>query len=218
MDAPKGSKNIEKRKKSKTKTAQSLPITVAPDAKAVHWSQLEGLAQRVVDHAASDEIPLAAINILRDVVNLRKQSYCFFSGALKHSEDENTKQSNTNHIHIISACSSGPWPSSKAWYRRPPKSPSNTSTHPDAKAPGVGDDELEDEAAEETTGPLSKTSKRGEKKKASKKPNKQKKPLRLGGPVRFDDSAWEDEYDDEFNLYMMVYCFFVDFETRNYVQ
>lgn len=46
-------------------------------------------------------MPDSVLTILRDVVNLRKKSFNFFSRATKDTKDEKIKQSNANHAHII---------------------------------------------------------------------------------------------------------------------
>lgn len=69
------SRRQQKKKKARAAAdAVSIDTAVDPDAdKFVHWTQLEELAQRVADNGQPGDVPDAAINILRDVVGLRKK-------------------------------------------------------------------------------------------------------------------------------------------------
>jgi hypothetical protein len=97
--------SCRQKKKAKAAAAAGIPIPINLDPrneKFVHWSQLEILAQRVADNADPEDVPDSALNILRDVVGLRKKSYNFFTRASKDTDDEKVKQSNASHAHIIS--------------------------------------------------------------------------------------------------------------------
>jgi len=214
----------------------------------IHWSQLEVLAQRVVDNADPAEIPTAAVNILRDVVSLRKKSYGFFSKATKDSKDQNVRRSNSNHAHIINILehvlaklegflSSGRTDASNTPSKEPKDSThvavsdlTNMFTHLQVQeaegGAGDSDGQSDDEQkAGETNKRLQKTSKKKAKAKKNSKPVKttnrvsktptQSRPTRPWiDDVEFNLTPMENEYfDDEFDLYMMVYCFFVDFNA-----
>ncbi|KAH6847847.1 hypothetical protein B0I37DRAFT_152365 [Chaetomium sp. MPI-CAGE-AT-0009] len=240
-----------RRQKKKAKSAGS-GVGISLDTgtgKFVHWSQLEVLAQRVVDNATPDDVPDAALNILRDVVSLRKKSFSFFSSSAKNTDDEKLKQSNANHAHIINVLervlarlevlvkarrSSQPKPKSTDNSRVATSDLSNMfaflelQTDPDT-ADDAAVDQLEEEepAAEPKGGPQ-----KGGKKKGGKKLGKPKKhetkPERAmaktkGGTswvdkFRFGLPGEDEDEEDEFDLYMMVYCFFEDFNAiRNHV-
>lgn len=213
----------------------------------MHWSQLEVLAQRVADHAHPDDVPDVALNIVRDVVGLRKKSFSFFSRSTQDTKDEKVKQSNANHAHIISVLERVLAKLETLAKARPAKDHGSgprdslqvatsdltnmfaylelqTSSDAVADAPAEGSEE---EPAPSQAG---QQSQKGGKKKGSKKTQKLKKPekqvakakrganwvdnFRFGLPGEDED----DEEEDEFDLYMMVYCFFEDFNTiRNYV-
>ncbi|KAH6623055.1 hypothetical protein F5144DRAFT_351296 [Chaetomium tenue] len=233
-----------RRQKKKAKSAgSSIGITFDTGAgKFVHWSQLEVLAQRVVDNATPDDIPVAALNILRDVVSLRKKSFSFFSSSAKDTDDEKLKQSNANHAHIISVLERvlarlEALVNAGGGSQRRPKSTDNSrvntsdlsnmfaflelQTEPDT-ADDAAADQLEEEAAIEERG-------------APQKPGKKKGGKKMGKPKKHgtkservvtkakNNTSWvdkfrfglpgEEEEEDEFDLYMMVYCFFEDFNA-----
>ena len=88
--------------KEPTDPAVAQPRSNAAFAAAtMHWSQLEVLAQFVIDNLAPEEIPASSVSILRDVVALRKQSARFFSRVAQKSSDEKLKKSNATHEFII---------------------------------------------------------------------------------------------------------------------
>jgi hypothetical protein len=241
-DAPAPQQSRREKKKAKINLDQGSD-------KFVHWTELEVLAQRVADSGNPDDIPDSALNILRDVVNLRKKSFRFFSSAAKNTKDEKLKQSNANHAHIISVLErvlarleSLVKVRRTKEHRDEPKDSSRVTTAdlsnlfallevqapPDA-ADGAPDQELEAEASSDDT--KAHAQKHG-KKKGGKKALKPKKPQKQadktavkakGGTswvdkFRFGLPGEEEEEEDEFDLYMMVYCFFEDFNTiRNYV-
>ncbi|EAQ83746.1 hypothetical protein CHGG_10150 [Chaetomium globosum CBS 148.51] len=238
-----------RRQKKKAKSAgSSIGITFDTGAgKFVHWSQLEVLAQRVVDNATPDDVPVAALNILRDVVSLRKKSFSFFSSSAKDTDDEKLKQSNANHAHIISVLERvlarlEALVNAGGGSQRRPKSTDNSrvntsdlsnmfaflelQTEPDT-ADDAAADQFEEEAAIEERG-------------APQKPGKKKGGKKMGKPKKHgakservvtkakNNTSWvdkfrfglpgEEEEEDEFDLYMMVYCFFEDFNTiRSYI-
>jgi hypothetical protein len=242
VPAPQAQQSRREKKKAKANVDQGSD-------KFVHWTELEVLAQRVADSGNPDDIPDSALNILRDVVNLRKKSFRFFSSAAKNTKDEKLKQSNASHAHIISVLErvlakleSLVKIRRTKEHRDEPKDSSRVTTAdltnlfaylevqapPDA-ADDAPDQEVDAEASsDEAKGPAQKQGK----KKGGKKALKPKKPQRQaektaakakGGvswvdKFRFGLPGEEEEEEDELDLYMMVYCFFEDFNTiRNYV-
>ncbi|KXX75124.1 hypothetical protein MMYC01_208901 [Madurella mycetomatis] len=238
---------LSRRQRKKKAKAAAAGIALSSDPrneKSVHWSQLEVLAQDVADNAELDDVPDAALNILRDVVDLRKKSYKFFSSATKDTKDEKVKQSNASHAHIISVLervlaklealvaargSRGREKEPRGSARVNTSDLNNMFAHLEVQTPSDVVDGYSD--GEQTRAATSQPSHRA-RKKATKKPQKARKPERRSEeppPVTNDDDDWVDEIDfglaedhdgeeDEFDLYMMVYCFFEDFNTiRNHI-
>lgn len=220
------------------------------------------LAQRVADHANPNGIPDAPLNILRDVVSLRKKSFRFFSSATEGSSDEKLNRSNANHAHIIGvlervlakleglvsvAINRASKKESKDNNTRVDISDlSNMFTYLDVQpavngADGSGDGHSDEEGKASSA---SRRPRKSSKKKGAKKPQKTAKKQKRqsakytaknsnnnGSSSRNDAGSWVDEIeigelmggqeelqDDELDLYMMVYCFFEDFNTiRSYV-
>lgn len=85
--------------KSKTRKKKTTKVPLEDDARFVHWTELERMAQVVASQASPEEIPAAPINILRDVVTLRKKSARFFNSS--DAQDEETRTRNAGHEHII---------------------------------------------------------------------------------------------------------------------
>ncbi|KAK4152317.1 hypothetical protein C8A00DRAFT_35011 [Chaetomidium leptoderma] len=244
-----------RRQKKKAKAAATAGISFDSGTdKFVHWSQLEVLAQRVVDHAKPEDVPESAVNILRDVVGLRRKSFTFFSSAAKDTTDEKLKQSNASHAHIISVLervlaklealvktgrSRRSTNEPKDSSRVTTSDLSNMFAYLDLQgAPDAVDDTAaaDDESDKEATpSGAHERPQRGGKKKGGEKGQKPKKPERQpeqrvakasgGGGASWVDKfrfglpgEEDEEEEDEFDLYMMVYCFFEDFNTiRNHV-
>ncbi|KAL2258077.1 hypothetical protein VTK26DRAFT_8749 [Humicola hyalothermophila] len=235
-------------KKKALDLAAGLNVETGTD-KSVHWSQLEVLAEQVTVNARPDDVPDSAINILRDVVDLRKKSFRFFSRATKDSNDEKVKRSNANHAHIISVLervlaklegfvmAGGNRDRTKAPNGNKLINISdltNMFAHLEVE-PEIGADEdaADDwESEDETASVRTRQSLKASKKKAGKKAKKTKraekasqktKPRADGGPswvdkIDFGLGGEDEDEEDEFDLYMMVYCFFEDFNTiRNYI-
>lgn len=59
------------------------------------------MATNIVENAAPEEIPSGPINILRDVIGLRKKSAKFFNRRTKDGNEE-AREKNATHEHIIS--------------------------------------------------------------------------------------------------------------------
>lgn len=254
--APAPGRESRRQKKARAK-ATVTPLadprleTNIESAKSVHWTELEVLALKIAQNAEPEQIPDAAVNILRDVVNLRKKSFKFFSGAAaKRPTDRKLQESNQTHAHIINVLE-----------RILAKFEALTSTRrkvsknekPDEKNPmGLSDlinmfahlevqtspDAAEDDNQDDSPSEDDRKSTRPKKshKSKKKKPRKErhnetKVSPRPSTTDNNDDTSWldtfdwglpsadEDDEDDEFDFYMMVYCFFEDFNTiRNYVQ
>jgi hypothetical protein len=231
-----------RRQKKKAKASAAFTFDTGSD-KFVHWSQLEVLAQRVTDHATPEDVPDAAVNILRDVVALRKKSFSFFSSSAKDTKDEKLKQSNANHAHIISVLervlaklealvkargSRERTGEPKDSSRVATSDLSNMFAYLDVQtAPDAVDDAAPDEPEDEPVPATANGAKRkgGKKAQKPKKPEKHEKAVAKakGGTswvdnFRFGLPGEDDDEDDEFDLYMMVYCFFEDFNAiRNHV-
>ncbi|KAL0468398.1 hypothetical protein QR685DRAFT_546241 [Neurospora intermedia] len=254
--APAPEKESRRQKKARAK-ATVTPLadprleTNIESAKSVHWTELELLALKIAQNAEPEQIPDAAVNILRDVVNLRKKSFKFFSGAAaKRPADRKLQESNQTHAHIINvlerilakfeALTSA---RRKVTKNEKPdeKNPMGLSdlinmfthlevqTSPDA---AEDDNQADPPSEDDRKSTRSKKSHKSKKKKPRKERyNETKVSPRPSTTDNNDDTSWldtfdwglpsadEDDEDDEFDFYMMVYCFFEDFNTiRNYVQ
>lgn len=69
------------------------------------------MASNIVEHAKPDDIPSAPINILRDVIGLRKKSARFFCRSAD-DDNESAREKDATHEHIIRFWSES-WASSK---------------------------------------------------------------------------------------------------------
>ncbi|KAK4445866.1 hypothetical protein QBC34DRAFT_470801 [Podospora aff. communis PSN243] len=233
--------------------AKPVPVTLdASEEKSVHWSQLEVLAQRVVDNATPDDIHDVAIRILRNVVGLRKKSFKFFSSTTKDSDDSKVKQSNANHAHIIGVLERVleklETLVARAPNREPSKAPRQNSrlevsdlsnmfafleVQTASDTAEVHDASVSAEEDEGTTKRSSGRQHKGGKKKGAKKQQKNRKgetQLARVATGADNDGSWIDrvdfgistvdnyDADDELDYYMMMYCYFVDFNAiRSYV-
>lgn len=94
-------------------------------AVAVHWSQLEAMAEVVIARS-HDAIPASILNILRDVIALRKKSFAFFSAsrAAPSPDDDGVQQKNAAHAHIT-RYSSASWPTLMPSWPTSPRPPPN---------------------------------------------------------------------------------------------
>lgn len=200
------------------------------------------MAQTVIDHSEPEQIPRSAISILRDVVFLRKKSAHFFSKAAARSEGETLKQKNIAHEHIIQVLESilNRFDAflSKA---RPSSSPSGPNEdgqlgmddinnmfellHVEESHEGENDEreEISDAEVTATKRPKKSQKKGGKKPKQKKQPKEQRVQKRTPGS---EDNSWvdtfkwveEEEDEDDFDYYMLIYCFFQDFNSiRTYV-
>ncbi|KAI1134306.1 hypothetical protein F5Y05DRAFT_237750 [Hypoxylon sp. FL0543] len=215
-------------------------------ASSVHWSQLETMANVIVDNLDPGQIPQSAISILRDVVHLRKKSARFFGSAAAKSDNNTLKEKNSAHEHIIKVLE-------KILHKfevalsRIRSSPPASSASQDGQL-GMNDinnmfeylkveeshdaesgDVEEVSELEVATPKRSKNSqKKGGKKQKQKKPPKvqrlQKQTTKPQDASWVDNFQWvdggegEDDEDDDFDYYMLIYCFFQDFNSiRTYI-
>ena len=223
--------------------------SAASAAASTHWSQLEVLAQFVIENLAPEEIPPSSVNILRDVVALRKQSARFFSRVAQKTSDEKLKESNATHEFIIKVLEKilSRFDAAVATIFRKPDASSTRTTSSTKQFDGqihVSDlsnlfdyldveqsHDTEEQDADGIVEPEKPTTKRSKKlyKKNGKKPSKKKSPKeqsvkktqetpKSSWVDEFDWGALDDENEDEFDYYMIIYCFFRDFNMiRNYI-
>ncbi|OTA52990.1 hypothetical protein K449DRAFT_390587 [Hypoxylon sp. EC38] len=214
-------------------------------ASAVHWSQLESMTSIIVDNLDPEQIPRSAINILRDVVQLRKKSARFFSSAAAKSDNDTLKEKNSTHEHIIKVLEKILHQFEAALSKVRP-SVSSTSTSEDGQL-GMNDInnmfeylKLEESYDGENGEPdevfdieaaalkrSKKPQKKGGKKQKLKKPPKgqhvQKRTTKSQGASWVDTFRWMDnevdeDGEDDLDYYMIIYCFFQDFNSiRTYV-
>ncbi|KAK0713267.1 hypothetical protein B0T26DRAFT_753398 [Lasiosphaeria miniovina] len=204
-------------------------------------------AIHVADNAEPDEIPDAAINILRDVVGLRKKSFNFFTSAAQDADDNKLKQSNENHAHIIRVLervlaklealvsnASGREPKNQSggqarintsdltnMFAHLQVQPAPDSADEDSGALSNDDSKVAKSGMRPQKGAKKTATKKTAKpdRKSSKAPAKKKGKGSWIDKVSFGTTSMDDDQEeDEFDLYMMIYCFFEDFNAiRSYV-
>ncbi|KAK0611921.1 hypothetical protein B0T14DRAFT_540855 [Immersiella caudata] len=196
-----------------TRQPQSQRRKKAKAKPSVHWSQLEVLARRVADNATPDEIPDAALHILRDV-------------RTKDSDDDKVKQRNANHAHIIGVLGRVLAKLEGLVARAPNREPKKAQ----GQNPRIDVFDLSNMFAflEVQTGPDAAD---GDDASASaEEPKKSENQAARAAEKAADDGSWIDrvdfsmsavdsyDSDGELDYYMMLYCYFVDFNTiRNYI-
>ena len=223
-----------------------VPPNAASTTATMHWSQLEPLAQFVIENLAPEEIPESSVSILRDVVALRKQSARFFSRIAQKSTNEKLKKSNVTHEFIIKVLENilGRFDAAMAMAFRKPNNPARAPKQSDGQV-DVSDLknmfehlqveesqdideqdvdvvlEIEKSAAKRSKKSYKKNGKKSGKKKPSKEQHVQKKPQGTTESSWVDEFDWDifdEDDDDEFDYYMIIYCFFQDFNLiRDYV-
>ncbi|KAI1764844.1 hypothetical protein GGR53DRAFT_465944 [Hypoxylon sp. FL1150] len=223
----------------------SVPKGNPKTASAVHWSQLESMAQTVIEYSKPEQIPRSAISILRDVVYLRKKSARFFGEAAARSEEETLKQKNSAHEHIIHVLESILRRFDAFLFKAGPSSPApgpnedsqvdmndikNMFEHLHVEQSHEGENEGQEEISDAEL-IVAKPAKKPQK-KGGKKPKQKKQPKQQRGQKRTtgSDKSWVDTFqwmeeddeeeddDDDFDYYMIIYCFFQDFNSiRSYV-
>ncbi|KAI1388173.1 uncharacterized protein F4822DRAFT_236686 [Hypoxylon trugodes] len=192
----------------------------------------------VIDNTDPEKIPRSAIDILRDVVQLRKRSARFFSSAAANSDNDALKQKTSAHDHIIQVLEgilhrfeaaiskirpSTSTPSTSSDNRLDMKDIKNIFEYLKPEDSQIGDEgDLNEDS--DTAAPVpkrkTKTPKKNGKKSKSKKPPKsqptQKRKTGSQGTSWVDNFQWlegEEEDDDEYDYYMLIYCFFQDFNS-----
>ncbi|PSR82881.1 hypothetical protein BD289DRAFT_370639 [Coniella lustricola] len=263
----------QQQQQRKKKTAQKAAKSSIDSDVYVHWSELEYMASAIVQNARPEDIPSAPINILRDVIGLRKKSARFFrgNGAPATTDDPSdgstpeARDKNAAHEHIIQVLERvlAKFETLRAKMPGGGRSTANVpggsemesgmsladlsnmfehlevQTSPDAEL----DDEEENDDSDADAQSYSRTSSSAKSKKGSRR----KKSAAKGGrakkrPQQRDstvppgtvharasrNSSWideidfalgdEDDRDEDFDYYMMIYCFFEDFNTiRSYI-
>ncbi|KAI0014707.1 hypothetical protein F4780DRAFT_187228 [Xylariomycetidae sp. FL0641] len=216
--------------------------TTNESSTSLHWSQLEWMAKTVLDHIAPEQIPMSAVVILRDVVNLRRKSARFFTKTAEKSGNEKLQQKNSTHAHIIKVLEKilEQFEAALSRVRRPtsasPVNPdaqlgmadiNNLFEHLQLEESHDADDDQPEPVVDADEVPVKRNKKvhkkAGKQKKPKGKPTKQQpaqnQTLQPGQKSWVDDFKWtDDEDEDEFDYYMLVYCFFQDFNLlRAYV-
>ncbi|KAG6354656.1 hypothetical protein INS49_004674 [Diaporthe citri] len=209
----------------------------------VHWRELETMASNIVELAKPEDIPSAPVNILRDVIGLRKKSARFFRRSTE-DDNESAREKNATHEHVIKVLERvlGKFEALMAKGTKSADARSsdrikmdladlnNMFENLELQTSPADDDVASDiENQPESSVPTRKTTKKSKKggKKLQKggKPKKQQKPQSQPQEPRdafwLDGSEFDLDYDDgdkEFDYYMMMYCFFEDFNIiRSYI-
>lgn len=228
---------------SQKKVQKAASKAVIESDVVVHWRELETMASIIVEHAKPEDIPSAPINILRDVISLRKKSARFFRRSAD-DDNESAREKNATHEHIIQVLERV-LAKFEALMAKGPKSAdaksgdrikmdvadlNNMFEHLDLQTSPADDDaasDVENQLGSSTaTKKTTKKSKKGSKKsQKGGKSKKQQKPRpqtqEPEDPLRLDDSDFDLDYEDgdnDFDYYMMIYCFFEDFNIiRSYI-
>lgn len=236
-----------------SKTSQKKAAKPVVDSEvAVHWRELETMADSIVANAQPNDIPSAPINILQDVIGLRKKSARFFSRNGKDGDGE-VKERNATHEHIIQVLERvlAKLETLRAKATRPGRDTArsgggismdlndlnNMFEHLEVQASSDAADDKADSDTENQPEPEPTSSRKPAtkaKKGGKKKPQKSAKSKKQhdttpssAGNGADPDSSWMDNFDfgleneeedEEFDYYMMIYCFFEDFNLiRSYI-
>ncbi|KAK3317507.1 hypothetical protein B0T19DRAFT_469192 [Cercophora scortea] len=207
-------------------------------------AELETMTETITTHIDPHDIPESPINILRDVVALRKKSARFFSAAASRSEDVNLQQSNAAHLQII-AVLDGILAKFEALLTKVKREPSSLQSD----TPGLGvsaydlsnifsylevdetaavTSEEESEVEEHKHGIAkkkhTKRARKANKKSKQTPPAKSTKGQGSSAGVNVDDKykrrrAWIERWQEKLvNGYLQIYCLFEDFNTiRDYI-
>lgn len=209
----------------------------------VHWRELETMASNIVEHAKPEDIPNAPINILRDVISLRKKSARFFRRSAGE-DNESAREKNDTHEHIIQVLERV-LAKFEALMAKGTKSAdarsanrikmdlgdlNNMFEHLQLQTSPADDDAASDVENQPESSTAAKKNKKRSKKGSKKlqkggKAKKEQKPRPQAeesqDPLRLDDSDFDLDYEDgdnDFDYYMMIYCFFEDFNIiRSYI-
>lgn len=227
---------------SSLKKAQKVASKAAIESDVVvHWRELETMASNIVERAKPEDIPSAPINILRDVISLRKKSARFFRKSAGEN-NESAREKNDTHEHIINVLERV-LAKFEALMAKGTKSAdarsgdrmkmdladlNNMFEHLEVQTSPADDDAASDveNQPSSTAAKKKKKSKKGSKKSQKGGKSKKQQEPRLQAqepqdPLRLDDSDFDLDYEDgdnEFDYYMMIYCFFEDFNIiRSYI-
>ncbi|KAJ9130076.1 hypothetical protein NKR19_g10050 [Coniochaeta hoffmannii] len=249
--AAEATSSSKKKKKGKAKISVADINGASSDPASVHWSQLETMATIIVENADPEDIPEAPINILRDVVNLRKKSARFFARVANDTMDETIRARNSAHEHIINVLDRvlGKFEGLRSRVQGREKKEGGTVEVSDLNnmfehlAVQDGEDGPEDdgEQSSDAEGNLNATARKvkknkngGKKKKKGGKAQRPQRRTTANGTasslsqqhgrnwvddMQFPNVTRELDEDDPFDYYMLVYCFFEDFNViRDYVR
>lgn len=239
-----GSSAAASNKKAQKKAAKS---GIDSDV-AVHWRELETMASNIVENARPEDIPPAPLNILRDVIGLRKKSARFFSRAAGEEGNDGLRDKNVTHEHIINVLervlgkfetlvskgtkAAKDVAASASGVRMDLNDLNNMFEHLELQtSPGAPDGDMSSDGEDQPnrSAPTKKSSKKsgkgGKKLQKGGKAKKQREPT--AQPAKHQDPSWIDNVgfgldseddDEEFDYYMMIYCFFEDFNLiRSYI-
>lgn len=229
-----------------TTTTNTRPTHSDKKAAKAGVDQLEAMAEVVVAKS-HDAIPASILNILRDVIALRKKSFAFFSAgrAAASPDDDGVQQKDAAHAHIIKVLervlakfdafmakfpSAASKPSTPSSVRMNLSDLNNMFEHltlhpsPDSGDDGSGAD-IENLPRTSPKKPASK-SKPGAKKQPHKAAKRNKQLVTSNNAQDSSwidnfhiDLDWQDEQDDDgLDYYLIIYCFFQDFNLiRSYI-
>lgn len=231
--------------------AQKKPTKAGMEGDVVvHWRELEGLASRICDNIRPEDVPSAPINILRDVIELRKKSARFFSraSATTSGGTDDKDDKNATHQHIIRVLervlakfetleTKADGPAARTGETKGTQinlhdlnnmfEHLELQTSPDTAEEKEGSDvDIQPETA--APGRSSAKAKKGGKKKPQKGAKSRNETARhpARNNTELEDQSWVDALDfglkrpddEEFDYFMMVYCFFEDFNLiRSYI-
>ena len=192
---------------------------------------LEPLAKTVVEHTKPDDIPYTPITVLREVLDLRRKSSTFYAkSVVGNGQDEDREQmrrSNETHRHVIRVLErvldiferavAGRGGLDEEEKARPLDLNVLDNMYRLLKLQVPEREEEEPEEEEPVKTKVRTKTKRGKKIKPSKKP--QKKKAKAEKKQADDSDSWVDtisftlreDEDEEPDLYLLIYCFFLDF-------
>lgn len=235
---PSLSRSAKKAQKKATKSG-------IDDEVVIHWRELETMAANITENADPKDIPSAPINILRDVIAMRKKSARFFQRSMESKNGgEDLRDKNATHEHIIHVLErvlakfealrlKVPGAGSKEGAERSKDGIDDLNNMfeylevqalPDEDEVDAGSD-VENQA-DTTSSKASKTKKKLGKKKLPKNGKSKKQPASASTRNDNADADWMDDIDfdlemgeeEEFDYCMMIYCFFEDYNlVRSYI-
>ncbi|KAM0815715.1 hypothetical protein AB5N19_01514 [Seiridium cardinale] len=174
------------------------------------------MARLITDHAEPQGIPQSSISVLRDVVSLRKKSARFFVKYIIKVLEKILAQLEAT-VSKFTGWTKG---TDLATDRQVSMDDiNNTFELLKVEETQHADDTASDESDAELTvkkfnqKKLSKNKGKKQKLKARKNPKSQGAVKATSGSDWVDEFKWVDEEDDEFDYYMLIYCFFEYFNT-----